>query len=342
MLYKAPTMAIVAAVPLQGESDLSGNSGAIQEFDVLVVGAGFGGLAMLHKLRDELGYRVRVIEAGSGPGGTWYWNRYPGARCDVESLQYSMSFSDELQQEWEWTERFAAQPDILAYAEFAIERLDMAKDIDFGRRATSAVFDEEAGNWTLETDTGESYRARWLVMAAGPLSTPNFPSFPGLENFKGEVYHSGAWPADPVSFMGKRVAQIGTGSSGIQIAPMIAKDADQLYLMQRTASHTVPARNRPLRPGEQEQIKAHYNDYRASWKETIGATLWSSIVPDEKIVAYEKSALEVGEEERRAVFERAWAFGGYALHRGTLWPSISAVTLTEELEIHQSINQLNS
>jgi cyclohexanone monooxygenase len=286
-----------------------------ETLDVVVVGAGFAGLAALHKFRDELGYSTRVIEAAGGAGGVWYWNRYPGARCDVESLQYSYAFSEELSQEWEWTERFATQPEILSYVNHVVERFDLAKDIRFETRVTSARFDEARSVWVLETDRGDRYTARWCVMASGPLSTPYIPDFPGREDFKGEVYHTGRWPHHPVDFKGKRVAIIGTGSSGVQAAPVIAEDAAHLYIFQRTPGHSVPAANRMLKPGEQAAVKARYKELRKAWNATPGATAWRSLPTDEVVVTGDKSALEVTPEERKATFDRAWAYGGTCFHR---------------------------
>jgi cyclohexanone monooxygenase len=286
-----------------------------QAFDVIVVGAGFAGLAALRKMRDDLGYSVRLLEAAGGPGGVWYWNRYPGARCDVESLQYSYAFSDELAQAWTWSERFATQSEILSYVNHVVERFDLAKDIAFDTRVRAAVFDEARSLWNLETDQGERLTARHCILATGPLSSTNIPPFPGKADFKGEVYHTGAWPHHPVSFKGKRVAVIGTGSSGVQAAPVIAEDAEHLYVMQRTAGHSVPAANRPLHPGEQDAIKARYKDLRAQWNATPGATAWRSLPTDEVVVAGDKSALEVSDAERRATFEAAWRYGGTVFHR---------------------------
>jgi cyclohexanone monooxygenase len=287
----------------------------VQTFDVIVVGAGFGGLAALHKFRDRLGYSTRVFEAAGGPGGVWWWNRYPGARCDVESLQYCYEFDDDLLQEWDWTERYATQPEILSYVEHVVERFDMAKDIAFNTRVTSAIFDEKTARWTLTTDKGERCEARYVVMASGPLSTPNIPPFPGREDFKGEVYHTGQWPHHPVEFKGKRVAMIGTGSSGVQAGPMIAEDAAHLYVLQRTPGHSIPARNRMHYPGEQEGVKARYAELRKAWNATPGATAWRSLPSDEVVVTGDKSVFAVDEKERRETFERAWKHGGNALHR---------------------------
>ena len=291
------------------------NDGDTRAFDVIVVGAGFGGLAALHKFRDELGYSTVVFEAAAGAGGVWWWNRYPGARCDVESLQYCYAFSDELLQDWNWTERFATQPEILSYVDHVVERFDMAKDIRFSTRATSAIFDEKTARWTLTTDKGDVCEARYVIMASGPLSTPNVPPFPGREDFGGEVYHTGQWPHHAVSFEGKRVAVIGTGSSGVQAAPVIAETAAQLYVMQRTPGHSVPARNRVHYPGEQEGVKARYKELRKIWNSTPGATAWRSLPTDEVALTGDKSVFSVDEQERHEIFERAWKNGGTAMHR---------------------------
>ena len=286
-----------------------------QAFDVIVVGAGFAGLAALRRYRDDLGLSVQVFEAAAGAGGVWWWNRYPGARCDVESLQYCYAFSDALLQEWSWSERYATQPEILRYVDRVVEKFDLAEDIRFNTRVTKATFDETRAQWMVETDKGERCTARFLVMATGPLSTPHIPSFPGRETFEGEVYHTGMWPHHPVDFKGKRVAVIGTGSSGVQVTPIVAEQASHLYVLQRTAGHSIPARNRPLLPGEQEGVKARYGELRKTWNATPGATAWRSLPSDELVVTGDKSALAVDDEERRATFERAWAYGGYALHR---------------------------
>ena len=302
----------------QGQASPASRNGRAREeeaLDVLIVGAGFGGLAALHRFRDDLGLSIKVIEAASGAGGVWYWNGYPGARCDVESLQYSLSFSEELAQEWNWTERFAAQPEILAYISRVVERFDMAKDIRLNTRVTSAIYDEVNAQWHVATDRGDRYTARYLIMATGPLSTPNIPAWPGQESFQGELYHTGLWPHEPVSFKGKRIAVIGTGSSGVQAATAISQEADRLYVFQRTPHHVVPAANRALYEGEQETVKARYPQLRSQWIASPAGMAWRSLPTDDPIVTGDKSALEVDEDERTATFERAWNYGGTTLHR---------------------------
>ncbi len=286
-----------------------------ETLDVLIVGAGFGGLAALHKFRDELGLSTRLVEAASGAGGVWYWNGYPGARCDVESLQYSFAFSSELEQEWRWTERFAAQPEILAYVNHVVERFDMSRDMRLDTRVLSARYDEGAATWTVETDRGDRYVVRYLIMATGPLSTPHIPGWPGQEEFEGEVYHTGLWPHHPVDFAGKRVAVIGTGSSGVQAATAISREAGHLFVFQRTPHHIVPAANRPLDPAEELAVKARYRDLRADWTATPAGMSWRSLPTDDPVVPGDKSALDVSDEERDAIFERAWAYGGTTMHR---------------------------
>src|SRR5262245_35818363 len=228
-------------------------------FDAIVVGAGFAGLYALHRLRG-LGLSVRVFEAGEGIGGTWYWNRYPGARCDVESMDYSYSFSDELQQEWHWTERYAAQPEILAYINHVADRFDLRRDVQLATRVTTAVFDEAGGRWTVETDRGDRVSARFCIMATGCLSTAQVPDIEGLESFAGKWYHTGHWPHEGVDFTGQRVGVIGTGSSAIQSIPLIARQAAHLFVFQRTPNFSVPARNDPVAPGYAGHVKR-----RSAW-----------------------------------------------------------------------------
>ena len=269
--------------------------------DVAIVGGGLGGLYAIHRLRG-MGLKVRAYEAGSGVGGTWFWNRYPGARCDVESLEYSYSFSDELQQEWKWPERYGNQPEILHYINHVADRFDLRHDVQLNTRIVSALFDSKTGLWTLRTDKGEEIRARYCVMAAGNLSTPRVPDFKGIGDFKGKWYHSGLWPHEGVDFTGLRVGVIGTGSSGVQMIPLIARQAKHLHVFQRTANFSLPARNAPMEPARESRHKADYPARRRAAYDTPFA-----------IGGYPrptKSALEVSEEERNAAYEAKWQEGG--------------------------------
>jgi cation diffusion facilitator CzcD-associated flavoprotein CzcO len=212
------------------------------DVDAIIVGAGFSGLYQLICLRDRLGLSVQVLEAGDGVGGTWYWNRYPGARCDSESHAYCYSFSKELTQEWEWSERYPEQPEIMRYLDYVADRFDLKRNIRFNTRVTAAQYDETANLWTVRTEAGEQFTAKFLITAVGCLSTANVPKIPGLESFEGSWYHTGQWPHEGVDFTGKRVGMIGTGSTGIQAAPVIAERAAHLTVFQRTANYSVPAR----------------------------------------------------------------------------------------------------
>ncbi len=271
-----------------------------RELDVVVVGAGFAGMYMLHRLR-RMGLSVGVVEAGSGVGGTWYWNRYPGARCDIESMEYSYQFSDELQQEWAWSERYAAQPEILRYANHVADRFDLRKDIQFDTRISAATFDDAAGRWRLETEAGERIDASFCVMATGCLSSPNTPKFPGLERFEGEVYHTGSWPHAGVDFTGLTVGLIGTGSSAVQSIPLIAAQAGQLFVFQRTPNYVVPARNGPLEAAVQARVKASYAGLRARAKQGRTGCLYP---------IREERALEVSAAEREREYRARWERGG--------------------------------
>jgi cyclohexanone monooxygenase len=242
-----------------------------------------------------------VYEAGTGVGGTWYWNRYPGARCDVESMDYSYSFSDALQQEWHWTERYAAQPEILRYANHVADRFDLRRDIRFETRVTSAVWDEAAGHWAIATDRDDRVTARFCVMATGCLSEAQVPDFKGLESFEGRWYHTGQWPHEGVDFTGLRVGVIGTGSSAIQSIPLIARQAAHLYVFQRTPNFSIPARNAPLDPEYERQVKAGYAEFRRQARESrVGFVVERS----------DQSALAVPSEEREREYERRWRRGG--------------------------------
>jgi cation diffusion facilitator CzcD-associated flavoprotein CzcO len=264
------------------------------------VGAGFAGLYALHKLRGQ-GLAVRVVEAAPQLGGTWYYNRYPGARCDVESVDYCYSFSDELQQEWNWTEKYATQAEILEYLNWVADKLDLRRDIAFNTRIVSAALDEATLRWTVTTDEGRVLSARFCVMATGPLSAALTPNFSGLDSFTGEIYHTSRWPHHPVDFTGKRVAVIGTGSSGIQSIPIIAERARHLYVFQRTPNYSVPAGNRPLSTQELDDIKAGYAERRRlSWCSGGGSPHITAPRP----------TMEFTPKERRAAFETRWQLGG--------------------------------
>ncbi|CAN5758799.1 NAD(P)/FAD-dependent oxidoreductase [soil metagenome] len=229
--------------------------------DAVVVGAGFAGMYMLHRLRSN-GFAVRTFEAASDVGGTWYWNRYPGARCDIESMDYSYSFDDDLQQEWEWSERYATQPEILRYADHVAERFDLRRHIEFDTKVLSIVLDEQAGRWTVTTDRAGEVSAQFVVTAVGCLSTTKQPEVPGLDRFGGRTYHTGRWPNEGVEFTGQRVGVIGTGSSGIQSIPIIAQQAQHLTVFQRTPNFSMPARNAPLEPEFIDARKARYGEHR--------------------------------------------------------------------------------
>ena len=272
--------------------------------DVVIVGAGFSGLYLLHKMRG-LGLTARVFEAGDGVGGTWYWNRYPGARVDIESQEYSYSFSDELQDDWRWTERYAAQPELLAYLNHVADRFALRDGIQFETRVTAAVYDEPSATWRVTTDRGEAVTARFCVMATGCLSSPNEPNFPGLESFKGPTYHTGKWPHEGVDFTGQRVAVIGTGSSAIQSMPQIAAQAAHLYAFQRTPNYSVPAHNGPIDPAVVADWKANRAAYRQQERMSAIGIL--------AIAATERLALETPPDERQKVYEEKWAQGGFAI-----------------------------
>lgn len=230
------------------------------DLDAMIVGAGFAGLCMLHRLR-QLGLRAQIFEAGSGVGGTWFWNQYPGARCDAVSVEYSYQFSEELQREWEWTERYASQPEILRYLNHVADRFELRPDIQLNTRVHSARFDEALQRWAIETNGG-TVSAKFCIMATGCLSSVNTPAFKGLDSFGGAHYHTGNWPHERVDFTGKRVGVIGTGSSAIQLIPMIAEEAEHLFVFQRSPNYSIPAHNGPQDPELLRQIKADYPGFR--------------------------------------------------------------------------------
>jgi cyclohexanone monooxygenase len=274
-------------------------------YEAIVIGAGFSGLYMLYRLR-ELGLSTVVFEAGGDVGGTWYWNRYPGARCDSESVHYSYSFSPELEQEWVWTERYPTQPEILRYLNHVADRFDLRRDIRFNTRVTAAHYNAASNRWQLATEHGEELNATFCIAAVGCLSTPNIPAFPGLEQFQGAVYHTGLWPHEGVDFSGLRVGVIGTGSTGIQSIPQIARQAAHLYVFQRTPNYSLPARNAPLSPEKLARVKAEYRAIRAAARDSTSGATFELPEPPAAIGAASPA-------ERQRLFEQAWNIGGFAI-----------------------------
>jgi cyclohexanone monooxygenase len=283
-----------------------GTAESVRKLDVVIVGAGFAGLYALHKLRN-MGLRCRVLEAGNGVGGTWFWNRYPGARCDVESVEYSFSFSQELEQEWDWTERYAAQPEILRYVNFVADRFDLRRDIQFDTRVEAAIYNERLCCWEVATDTGENFVAPVCVMATGALSSTKLPEIEGVETFAGSKFHTGRWPSEPVDLSTKRVGVIGTGSSGIQTITELAKGVRQLFVFQRTPHYTMPALNRPLTAAEIEDIKANYPKIRDRARRSTSGIAFNPI----PIYA----AFDVTLMEREQAYAEHWAKGRNSIVR---------------------------
>ncbi len=274
-------------------------SEATATYDVMIVGAGFAGMYLLHKLRG-LGFTARVYDAAGGVGGTWYWNRYPGARCDVMSVDYSFSFDPELEQEWEWSEKYATQPEILRYANHVADRYELWPDMQFDTRIEAAHWNEGLGRWLVSTSAGDLVSAGHVVMAVGTLSAPKLPEIPGIETYQGATYQTQKWPHEGVDFTGKRVAVIGTGSSAIQSIPLIAAQAAHTTVFQRTPNYSMPAGNRPLDPAEVADLKANYRDYRQRAKESFFG------VPVE---TDPRTAFEVSEKERQATYQAGWDSG---------------------------------
>ena len=270
--------------------------------DAVVVGAGFAGLRMLVTLRDQLGLSVAVLDESADIGGVWFWNRYPGARCDVESFDYSYGFSEELEQEWRWSERYATQPEILRYIHHVADRFDLRRDIHCDSRVSEARYDEDSAEWAVETEKGESWRCDYLVLAVGQLSTTKAPEFPGQADFAGEIYHSARWPHEGVDVSGKRVGIIGTGSSGTQMVPIIAEQADHLTVFQRTPNFSIPASHRPITDEQDAEVKAGYRERRERARNSPSGL---GFPPNPK------TALESTPEERRALYEEAWPRSGF-------------------------------
>ncbi|MES2509878.1 MAG: NAD(P)/FAD-dependent oxidoreductase [Pseudomonadota bacterium] len=295
---------------------IAGRNADHGRYDAVIVGAGFAGLYMLYRLR-KLGMKVKVFEAGDNVGGTWYWNRYPGARCDVESMEYSYSFSEELQQEWHWSERYATQPEILKYIHHVADRFDLRKHIQLDTRVDGAEFDPGSNLWTVTTSAGDAVSATFCVMATGCLSTAKLPEVAGLDSFRGKWYHTGFWPKEEVDLTGQRVAVIGTGSSGIQLIPQVAKQAKELYVFQRTANYSLPARNAPLAASVEQATKQRYPAVRKQARESPSGVSYFNVPTH--------SALAVSEEERRQAYEARWVEGGIGLTR-----AFNDVLLSEE------------
>ena len=272
------------------------------DFDVIVIGAGFSGLGMLRRLRDESGMSVQIYEKGTGVGGTWYWNRYPGARCDSESYTYCFTFSRELLHDWQWSGKYPEQPEILTYLNHVADRFDLRRNIQFETRVTSATFLEDSNLWQIETDRGDKVTARYFITGIGCISTGNIPNIKGLDSFEGNWYHTGNWPHHPVDFTGKRVAVIGTGSSGVQSIPVIASQAKHLTVFQRTPQFTVPARHASIDTRFiEEEVKPHYDEIIERMKWAHGGA------PQ---IPMGRSALDYSEEDQRAIYEKAWSVGG--------------------------------
>ena len=272
-------------------------------YSVVVVGAGIAGLYMLHRLVQN-GISAVVLERGKGVGGTWYWNRYPGARCDVESLEYSYSFSKELEQDWRWSERYAGQPEILRYINHVADRFELRRHIRFGLEVRIAKFDETRSSWKVATNSERAFECQFLIMATGCLSSTNMPHIEGVENFGGEIYHTGNWPHESVDFSGKRVAVIGTGSSAIQAIPHIAEECETLTVFQRTPNFSIPARNGPMDREHESTIKSNYSQFRANNRQMSAALGSMHMVPS-------GSALTASSSEHNSEFQRRWEVGGF-------------------------------
>lgn len=286
----------------------SKGNGKSGPYDIVIVGAGITGLYALHQLRNS-GYNVIAVEAGSEVGGTWYWNRYPGLRVDIESIEYSYSFSEELQQEWSWPYRYSYQSDLLKYLKHVADRFDLRRSIQLDTRIVSTCFDESENQWVLTAENGERFITRFCVMATGILSAPNLPNFPGLDSFEGKQYHTGQWPEHDVDFSGERVAVIGTGSTGVQVIPMVAKQAGHLTVFQRTARFVVPSRNCPMPAEYENRVKSNYKQWRQRAEESPTGFIAVNYEPTDWVT---DMALDTSPEERTALYEDRWKSGGLA------------------------------
>lgn len=283
-------------------------------FDALIVGAGFGGMHMLHQLRAD-DFSVIALEAGETVGGAWYWNRYPGARCDIESLVYCYSFSPIIDEEWTWSERYATQPEILRYMNFVCDRLDLRKDIRFDSRVTSAKFDEATAMWTFKTEKGDIYRARHFVSAAGPISAPIWPDIPGRDTFKGEIYHTALWPREEPDFAGKRVGVIGTGSSGTQTIPIVAETAGHVNVYVRTPGFYANANNRQLTDADRAWWDEHKERIRTRLRKSEIVGSGDVFMDDEMLATRSVPSTQFTKEQRREILEKRWEFGGATMPR---------------------------
>ena len=279
---------------------------AVAYYDAIVIGAGMSGMYQLYRLR-ELGVSVRVFEAGGGIGGTWYWNRYPGARFDSESYSYGYSFSQELLEEWEWREHFSAQPETLRYLNFVADKFDLQKDIQFNSRVATAAYQEADNCWEIELEDGPRVRAQFLITALGPISAPTMPNIPGIDSFEGPSFHTAAWPHEPVDFSGKRVAVIGTGATAVQLIPEVAKSVGHLTIFQRSANYCTPLHNSPIDAETQRKIKASYPEIFATCADSHGGFIHK---------ADPRNALEVSKEERQAFYEKLYAEPGFGIWMG--------------------------
>jgi cyclohexanone monooxygenase len=307
------------------EAAMSECSDSVKHRDVIVVGAGFGGLYALYHLRKR-GLSVQVLEAGPGIGGTWFWNRYPGARCDIESYQYSYSFSEEIQREWKWSQHYAPQPEILRYINFIADRLDLRRDIELNARVAKATFDDFAHRWTVATEAGERFQARYCIMAMGCLSIPLDPSIPGLKNFKGELYRTTDWPKDGVALRGKRVGLVGTGSTGVQLTPPVSAEAAHLTVFQRTPNYSIPANNHAVTPDYEKKWKSNYGELRREARRTRNNTLNE---------AGNRAGASLSREEREREFEARWNASGSAGGIGFMYAFTDMLT-DREVNAHAS------
>jgi cation diffusion facilitator CzcD-associated flavoprotein CzcO len=293
-------------VPASRQSQSLPDAAPVPEYDAIIIGAGMSGMYQLYRLR-ELGMRVRVFETGTNVGGTWYWNRYPGARFDSESYSYGYSFSKELLDEWDWSEHFAGQPETLRYLNLVADKFDLRRDIQFQSRVTSAIWNEPARSWNVTLEDGSRFRTRFLITAIGPLSTPTMPRIEGVESFQGRAFHTARWPKEPIDFAGQRVAVIGTGATGIQTIQTIAESVGQLTVFQRTANWSAPLHNGKIDAETQKRIKAGYPEMFRRCQETFACFLHT---PDPR------GTFEVSDEEREAFFEKLYAERGFGIWQG--------------------------